>query len=441
MADWIINLNWKFRTEIWKNCRKNGKAAIGWWNAKSVDEVDNKESYKLALANFRKIKAGDRVIAFLKKCQLGGWGMVTKPYNENEFEPQLAAETKKADFGRVVQVKWETKNTPTDGFVAQLKKSDFSGVDIRHTISKIQHDKFEYFKSLIKDTSKWVSFSEVLLSDEDKLKGAAYTIDFSRIKVGTVYDRPQLAKLWGYKSYEAISRGVVTPRNSKYIILFITKEKQAFLPQYKDALAGDSLEIDGENNHAADNRIVNSASAGDEIHLFYREKHHTPFIYYGQIFLASHQLKTDNPSHFVFSLTKPALISETSLITEGITHGLENFVADMEGKKKIRRHVSYERSKKNRKRALEIHGTKCLACGFDFDKFYKPQIAKNYIEIHHVESVTKQDGIIIDPAKDLIPLCSNCHSMAHREFGKILSLAEIQGIIINKGIWDRPIKK
>jgi predicted HNH restriction endonuclease len=30
---------------------------------------------------------------------------------------------------------------------------------------------------------------------------------------------------------------------------------------------------------------------------------------------------------------------------------------------------------------------------------------------------------------DLAPLCSNCHSMAHRETGRILSVAELKGLI------------
>lgn len=38
----------------------------------------------------------------------------------------------------------------------------------------------------------------------------------------------------------------------------------------------------------------------------------------------------------------------------------------------------------------------------------------NYIEIHHVISITEIGNRPINPATDFIPLCSNCHSMVHK---------------------------
>ncbi|ETZ21794.1 hypothetical protein N824_26520 [Pedobacter sp. V48] len=54
----------------------------------------------------------------------------------------------------------------------------------------------------------------------------AINVDFRNVVVGDSYDRPTLAQLWGYQSHQAISRGVVTPVNSKTIVLFVTKDKQ-----------------------------------------------------------------------------------------------------------------------------------------------------------------------------------------------------------------------
>jgi len=125
-------------------------------------------------------------------------------------------------------------------------------------------------------------------------------VTFDTIEVGHDYTRPQLAKLWGYKSYEALSRGVVTPSDTPFIIQFITKKKQPFLPQYQDAFDDGVLEIDGENNHVSDERIINAASVGDEIHLFYRKQHHKPFIYYGKLHLTEYKRESDKPSRFKF---------------------------------------------------------------------------------------------------------------------------------------------
>ena len=41
-----------------------------------------------------------------------------------------------------------------------------------------------------------------------------------------------------------------------------------------------------------------------------------------------------------------------------------------EGKKRVSYVTTYERSNKNRNAAIKIHGTKCLICGFDFEKTY-----------------------------------------------------------------------
>lgn len=93
----------------------------------------------------------------------------------------------------------------------------------------------------------------------------------------------------------------------------------------------------------------------------------------------------------------------------------------------------YERSKILRTKAIQIHGTVCSICGFDFEKTYGP-IGKDYIEIHHVQPLflTKEEKEI-DPEKDLIPVCSNCHRMLHRQKNKQLLPSDLKAIINNEG--------
>jgi hypothetical protein len=59
-------------------------------------------------------------------------------------------------------------------------------------------------------------------------------VDLSQIKHGKVYSRHELAKLWGYRSFHAIARGVVTPTGDNKIVLFITKGKQDSAEPYAD---------------------------------------------------------------------------------------------------------------------------------------------------------------------------------------------------------------
>lgn len=74
----------------------------------------------------------------------------------------------------------------------------------------------------------------------------------------------------------------------------------------------------------------------------------------------------------------------------------------------------YERSPANRAACIAYHGETCAACGFDFARTYGA-IGKGYIEVHHRTPVSLMGGAyVVDPVRDLVPLCANCHAIAHR---------------------------
>jgi hypothetical protein len=127
-------------------------------------------------------------------------------------------------------------------------------------------------------------------------------INFDALEFGQTYERSFLAKLWGYQSFHALSKGVVTPAGTRYIIFFVTKDKQEALTQYNDYIDGNMLFWEGEEKHSSDKRVTEANKNGDEIHLFYREIHHTPFVYFGKISLTDYQLRENAPSEFVFRI-------------------------------------------------------------------------------------------------------------------------------------------
>lgn len=127
-------------------------------------------------------------------------------------------------------------------------------------------------------------------------------VDPRALELGRLFTRPQLADLWGYESYHAIARGVVTPADSNCILLFVTREKQDSLTQYDDFLSGDLLHWEGEERHGTDDRIARAHEHGEQIHLFYRDVHHTPFRYHGQLLINSFRRRRDKPSEFTFLL-------------------------------------------------------------------------------------------------------------------------------------------
>lgn len=88
----------------------------------------------------------------------------------------------------------------------------------------------------------------------------------------------------------------------------------------------------------------------------------------------------------------------------------------------------YERDRRNRAAALAIHGSACLACCMDFGRTYGPH-AHGYIEIHHVVPVSQLGSdYVIDPKEDLVPLCPNCHAVAHRK-NPPFTVDEIKGLL------------
>lgn len=74
----------------------------------------------------------------------------------------------------------------------------------------------------------------------------------------------------------------------------------------------------------------------------------------------------------------------------------------------------YERSPINRAACIAIYGARCYVCTLDFAEMYG-DIGEGFIEVHHRVPISKMAGeYVVDPRRDLIPLCSNCHSMVHR---------------------------
>lgn len=85
----------------------------------------------------------------------------------------------------------------------------------------------------------------------------------------------------------------------------------------------------------------------------------------------------------------------------------------------------YERDLKARKAAEKLHGKKCLGCELDFKKMYGDDI-KDIIHFHHIRPLAKvKKEEEKDVAKDLVPLCPNCHSVVHST-EKLMTIKELQ---------------
>ena len=74
---------------------------------------------------------------------------------------------------------------------------------------------------------------------------------------------------------------------------------------------------------------------------------------------------------------------------------------------------SYERNSVARAQCLEYYGYSCKVCSFNFEESYG-RIGRCYIHVHHVVPLFEIKGeYVVDPVKDLLPVCPNCHAIIH----------------------------
>ncbi len=100
-----------------------------------------------------------------------------------------------------------------------------------------------------------------------------------------------------------------------------------------------------------------------------------------------------------------------------------------EGAKKTIAVNAYERNLKARELCLSEYGYRCCICNFDFEEFYG-KIGAGYIEVHHLKPLNEiNEKYQVDPLKDLVPICPNCHAMLHKAG---ISIKELKSIIRKK---------
>ena len=75
---------------------------------------------------------------------------------------------------------------------------------------------------------------------------------------------------------------------------------------------------------------------------------------------------------------------------------------------------AYERSRAGRDACLAAWGTTCSVCDLDFGKRFGPKFAR-CIHVHHLVPLSAIKGAyLLDPKRDLRPVCPNCHVMLHQ---------------------------
>jgi hypothetical protein len=118
---------------------------------------------------------------------------------------------------------------------------------------------------------------------------------------------------------------------------------------------------------------------------------------------------------FVF-INKLELVENSAIIKEDIIHAdeVDSEIEFLEGKTTKVLVNSYERNIEAREKCIEHFGVNCQICDFNFQEKFG-DLGKNFIHVHHKTEISKiGKEYLINPIKDLIPVCPNCHSMLHK---------------------------
>lgn len=74
---------------------------------------------------------------------------------------------------------------------------------------------------------------------------------------------------------------------------------------------------------------------------------------------------------------------------------------------------AYERNSKARSACIKHYGAVCVVCNFNFEAAYGA-IGKGFINVHHIVPLAEiRREYELDPIRDLIPVCPNCHAIIH----------------------------
>lgn len=93
----------------------------------------------------------------------------------------------------------------------------------------------------------------------------------------------------------------------------------------------------------------------------------------------------------------------------------------------------YEQDPEARRLCLAFHGTSCAACGFSFEESFG-RAGPDAIDVHHVvPPALLGPGYQLDAVADLVPLCPNCHTIAHQGRGTPRSVSELRDILSAAG--------
>jgi len=129
--------------------------------------------------------------------------------------------------------------------------------------------------------------------------------------------------------------------------------------------------------------------------------------------------------HSLFSEAEVAVahqrLDEAPLSASPVTRPSELFPEELSDEEELvegtSRRISvnaYERNPRARAACLKHYGAVCQVCGMDFNSKYG-EVGQGFMHVHHKRPIAMlKANYTVNPLKDLVPVCPNCHAMLHR---------------------------
>lgn len=179
----------------------------------------------------------------------------------------------------------------------------------------------------------------------------------------------------------------------------------------------------GKNqSHYQQQAIKNLISYSFRVLVFYRSEDRSPFTYAG-VGRPLPQLDIERPVRIDWTFNSDDNTDQLSVRDESSIDSKHKEGACI--KVSVNR---YERDPKARSACIEHYGVVCKVCDFNFESIYG-NLGEGFIHVHHIKPISEiGESYIVDPVKDLVPVCPNCHAMLHRKV-PILAINELKKII------------
>jgi 5-methylcytosine-specific restriction protein A len=147
------------------------------------------------------------------------------------------------------------------------------------------------------------------------------------------------------------------------------------------------------------------------VYVFYREKDRDPFTFAGVG--SPVRVEETTPVKIIWSLRSVNSNRQEYMLPEEV--GDERGLITEGARKSVLVNI-YERDPVARRKCIERWGTNCGVCDFDFGLIYGDDLGRGFIHVHHLKPLGEVgEAYELDPIKDLLPVCPNCHAMLHRQ--------------------------